>query len=234
MSRQGCVRGIMPLVKPASDILVILDGDLPSIVGAAIARDELLGAQGNRGTAAIAPGVGAVASFRRSAALNTADAFGFQVLLNQGPDESQNQVLLRGVEVAREHGIGKVSWPIHAGGSGVVDLDEAARVVHRAHLAARMVQLAHADGQSITVRADLIDLADEQIADLVLDVDAPARLAWWWDDVLVARVMSDRLPPDSALDASSRLKITQIRRWIPVLMDAGVDLSLPQHSAKGG
>lgn len=217
-----------------TDILVILDGDLPSVVGAAIARDELLGSQGHRGTAVIAPGSGSAAPFRRSAALDTAEAFGFQVLLTQGPDESQNQLLLRTVEVARAQRIARISWPIHAGGSGMVDLDKAARLVHRAHLAARLVQLAHADPQPVTIRADLVDLADEQIADLALDVDAPARLTWWWDDVLVARVMSDRVPAEAALNAGSRMKVSQIRRWLPILMDAGVDLSLPQPTAKNG
>lgn len=228
MGREAAAAVSCPRVHQATDILVILDGDLPSVVGAAIARDELLGAQGHRGTAVIAPGVGAAAPFRRAAALETAEAFGFQVLLTQRADESQNQILLRTVEVAREQRIGRISWPIHAGGTGVVDLDDAARFVHRALLAARLVQLAHADGQPITIRADLVDLADEQIADLALDVDAPVRLTWWWDDALVARIMSDRLPPDSALDAGSRLKASQIRRWLPVLMDAGVDLSVPQ------
>lgn len=210
-----------------SNILILLDGDLSSVVGAAIVRDELLGAAGCQGLAAIAPGVGAAAPLRRSAAIDIAEAFGLRVVLTQRADESQNQLLVRAAEVAREQRVGKISWPVHAGGVGVVDLDEAARLVHRAGLAARLVQLASADHDPIPIRAELVDLADEQVADLALDVDAPVRLAWWWDDTLVARVMSDRLPPDTALDAASRLKVSQIRRWLPILMDAGVDLSLP-------
>lgn len=211
----------------AGDILLILDGDLASVVGAAIARDELLGQSGSRGFAAIAPGFGAAAPLRRSAAIDTAESFGLQVVLSQRVDESQNQFLVRTVETAQERGIGEISWPVHAGGVGVIDLDEAARLVHRVQLASRLVHLAHAEAAPIPIKADLVDLADEQIADLALDVDAPVRLTWWWDATLVARVMADRLPPDSALDATSRLKVTQIRRWLPVLMDAGVELSVP-------
>jgi hypothetical protein len=223
--RAGAIGGIMHSVIGTSDILIILDGDLTSIVGAAMLRDELLGASGCRGWAVIAPGVGAAASLRRAAAIETADAFGFSIALQQRADESQNQVLIRSVEAARERGCGRISWPIHAGGVGVVDLDEAARLVHRASLAARLVQLASADAAPITIRADVVDLADEQVADLVLDVDAPVRLAWWWDAVLVPRVLSDNVPTERTLDALARLKLSQLRRWLPVLVDAGVDVA---------
>lgn len=212
------------MVTVPSDILVIIDGDLSSIVGAAMARDELLGSTGHRGWAAVAPGTGSAASLRRAASIEIADAFGLAVALQQKPEESQNQLLLRSVETARERNCRRVSWPIHAGGAGVVDLDEAARCVHRAALASRMVQLAAADESPILVRAELIDLADEQIADLALDVDAPVRLAWWWDATLVGRFANDRLPQEQSLDTVSRMKLNQIRRWLPVLMDAGVDV----------
>lgn len=209
-----------------TDILVILDGDLTSVVGAAMVRDELLGSEGARAWAVVAPGTGAAAPLRRSAALDTAEAFGLAIAGQQHADESQNQLLVRAVEMARERGIQRVLWPIHAGGAGMVDLDEAARLVHRGMLASRMVQLAHGDAQPILMRADLIDLADEQVAELVLDVDAPVRLAWWWDARLAARMQADQPLPESGLDAPAKLKVTQMRRWLPALTDAGIELGL--------
>jgi len=100
--------------------------------------------------------------------------------------------LLVAVEVARANGCGRIIWPTHTHSTDdtlASEIEGIAASVDRALLVERLAMLdvttpgESAGADDITIETPLVDLTDAQLADLVVDLDAPAYLCWWWRSV---------------------------------------------------
>ena len=95
--------------------------------------------------------------------------------------EAESALLLRAASIAAELGLRRVIWPARAGvdrATGGVDVDSAARIVDRALLVTRLVEL-DVPGPGVAIETPLVDLADDQVAELAADLGAPMDAVWW-------------------------------------------------------
>ncbi|MEM1185186.1 MAG: hypothetical protein AAGI53_09315 [Planctomycetota bacterium] len=95
--------------------------------------------------------------------------------------EFDSALLLRAGAIAGELGLRRVIWPARAGvdrATGGVEVHDAARIVDRALLVTRLTEL-DADGPGVTIETPLVDLEDDQVADLAADLGAPMDAVWW-------------------------------------------------------
>ncbi|MBL9031236.1 MAG: hypothetical protein JNM80_05965 [Phycisphaerae bacterium] len=117
-----------------------------------------------------------------------------------------NRVTRRLVEVAlaaRAMGVRRVVWPAHAGadhadGGGGGVLDRVAAIIDRAALVSRLVSLDDeragnvgveardagevvgvGSGGGVEITTPYADLSDREMAELMLDLDAPVWTCWW-------------------------------------------------------
>lgn len=111
-----------------------------------------------------------------------------------------NRVTRRLVEVAlaaRAMGVRRVVWPAHAGadhadGGGGGVLDRMAAIIDRAALVSRLVSLDDeragnvgvdardaGRGVGVEITTPHADLSDREMAELMLDLDAPVWTCWW-------------------------------------------------------
>lgn len=202
--------------QPPSAI-VISDGGLPALVAAAIEAERTLTGGANPAAlmpwptcaALAAPQLAAATSQARFHRLTPADPprlCAADVAASEGMLDTLR--LLAGAEVARATGAGRVIWPVqfHADdGSLPEHLDRIGDAIDRALLVSRLALLDQ--GREIVFETPLVDLTDRQVADLVVDLDAPAYLCWWW------RRLAE--PQAEALGAPER------RTWLSALRDAG-------------
>lgn len=189
--------------------IIITDGGLPALVAAAIEAERAIagggGGVGNGGEVSGGAGSGGVVSLMpwpshpmlapvQAAAVTSLARF-FRFDHTETPDLRLGGIeattglletlsLLAGVEVARAVGCDRLIWPVqfHADESSLpAHLDRIAAAVDRALLVSRLGLLDGDDTvEEITIETPLVDLTDRQIADLAVDLDAPAYLCWWW------------------------------------------------------
>jgi hypothetical protein len=88
--------------------------------------------------------------------------------------EDHGEILLPAIRRAGEAGIRRVVWPLHVG----EDVEAMLRESERCRLARRLAGL-DLDGPAPSVATPLLDLTDDQIADLLRDLRAPLAGAWW-------------------------------------------------------
>lgn len=188
-----------------SRTLVIGDGDLATIVAASAAADAALLAEPDparrrelRPVLFVPPLAGATAKARSWAIRRQAELFEMELIESgssdaasapQGfaateggewPSDTRNLVLA-GI-CAIEHACPIVVWPTHSVHAESPDLDDVSRAVDRALLVSRLISLdADHHGQpGFRVETPFVDFSDRQLADLVIDMDLPVRLCWWW------------------------------------------------------
>jgi len=116
--------------------------------------------------------------------------------------------LLAAVEVAGKCGCRRVVWPVQFASDHDTlpgQLERIAAAIDRALLVSRLSLLDGPD--EIAIETPLVDLTDGQAADLVVDLDAPAYLCWWW------RRLSE---PNAEAEAAP-----ERRRWLTALREAG-------------
>lgn len=123
------------------------------------------------------------------------------------PGLPESVCLLAALHSARSLGCERVVWPFHVHSdhqSIAGELERIAAAVDRAQLIGRLSLL---EGTPVVVDAPLADLTDGQLADLAIDLDAPAYLAWWWRSL--------------GSEPAERVAAEERRAWLPVLRDAG-------------
>lgn len=103
-----------------------------------------------------------------------------------------------------------ITWPVHFEHGEEIDLEAVSDAVDRALLMGRILTI---DSPGFPVRIDVpyADLTDRQVADLVLDMDVPAQLCWWWHAQL-----ADPSIPDSRAEFNH-----EHRRWTAALAAVG-------------
>lgn len=188
------------MAQPGGQTLLITDGGLPALVAAAIEAERLAsaGESGGGAPALLMPWVAdpALAETQLTAIASQAKFFRHDLLeaapirdFAAGTSASfvETLGLLAAVEVARANGCSRIVWPAHAHATDdtlAEDIDRMAAAVDRALLVQRIAMLDPASPGSprseLTIETPLVDLTDAQLADLVVDLDAPAYLCWWW------------------------------------------------------
>jgi len=222
-------------IEPPSAI-IITDGGLPGLVVGAIEAERAItggGSAGGSGGVSLLPWPSCprLASVQCAAIASLARFFHFDRiepprLCVEGVETSRALLetleLLAGLEVARSLGCRRVIWPVqyHADQARLPgQLDRIADAVDRALLVSRLGLLDNGGGDNggrdteVTIETPLVDLTDRQVADLVVDLDAPAYLCWWWR----------RLGEPEAESAAS----LERRAWLAALDDAGWVQALP-------
>ncbi len=216
-----------PHNTPVDRTLVISDGSLAALVATAMVSEQLAAA-GNSSpdelggivigspSSATEPGWSAC----ERAAGRQADIYGLGFV---PPDAAmrarveagaalpagalESLILTDAAYNAAMHGCERVIWPVQAPTvDGEPDLTSVARFVDRATLVSRLAGLdaerPEWSGLSVReVRIDtpLVDLTDDQLADLALDMRVPADSCWWWgSDAPEASRWMPRLAPTRA------------------------------------
>jgi hypothetical protein len=195
-------------------VLVMVDGELPSIVAAANAREATSRAAGKPRGAVLWPALDP-SDPRQDSVLALSTALGLPLLprrsVSVGLDPaaaSPSRTLIDACTDAAADGRSEVIWPVKfppgAHADAVPDLGLISRAVDRALLVSRLMALdAGLHGQpSLHVEVPYVDLTDRQVADLAVDLAAPVHRAWWWE--------GDSVEALAARD-----------RWLPTLQAAG-------------
>ena len=209
----------------AVDTMVLLDGDLPSVVALAAIREEMevhrreaRPGSGTSGRVAVCgiPWNGPLGGLFYSAIRRLAEVDGLPIIDAAMPDFCnstspglrESTGLLACAHAAAAAGYSRVVWPITAGAGEGVDIDRAAAIMDRALLCGRLVAIdASSHGRpGIHIETPYADLSDKQVADLALDMAVPLEGCWWW---------SDR---ETGTDAGAELARA---RWMPRLMEMG-------------
>ncbi len=165
----------------ARNSLVLMDGSLPALVAAAMAREGRIDGAGQEAMAWL---IGTERMLRCAEA--QAEAMGLRVVARAEPSEEMSVertsgiVLLASSIAAARLGCGSVVWASHcarAGSANEVDIDRVAEAIDRATLVGRLASLeARAE---VEVHVPFIDLSDQQIADLAVDMGVEASSCWW-------------------------------------------------------
>lgn len=209
----------------AVDTVVLLDGDLPSVVALNAIREEMEVHRREAGATAQATGRVAVCAIPWNGPLGAvfysaihrlADVDGLPKIEVSMPDFGSSATpgmqesagLLMCAYAAAAAGYSRVVWPCTAGAGEGVDIDRAAAIMDRAVLCGRLVAIdAASHGRpGIHIETPYADLSDRQIADLALDLAVPLEGCWWWPD------------RETATDSGAELARA---RWMPRLMDMG-------------
>lgn len=167
------------------------------------------------------PGISAGAASPRIAAKDLASDIAADPS-GEWPAHSRDLIAASIAGIAR--GCAVVVWPMHSTHTEGPDLDEVSRAVDRALLVSRLIALdADAHGNpSFRVDVPYVDFSDRQLADLVIDMDLPVRLCWWWHAEMA-----------SGVDGLFR---AQHARWTTVLREVGwrIDLADARSASRSG
>jgi hypothetical protein len=181
--------------------LVISDGGLPALLAAAMEAERRISGGGGGGCLMPWPSRPDLAEAQVSAASSAARFLNLepvhpviatpQAAAAQPGAMGDSLALLAALHAARLAGCERVVWPIHHhhdDDSIGRDLDRLGAAIDRAQLIGRLGLLDGPDASPVRFETPLIDLTDGQLADLVVDLDAPVHLSWWWRPAGDARV----------------------------------------------
>lgn len=204
------------------------DGGLSSILACSAAADAALLAEPDpekrrqiRPVLWVSPVPGPTATARRWVSRRQAELFDFELVEEPEPAQPAPGAsthaewpwdtlnLVKASVAAVGRGCGSVVWPVHSSQPQSPDLDEVSRAVDRALLVGRLIAL-DADlhhGPGFHIETPMVDLSDRQIADLVLDMDLPVGLCWWWH-------------AEMGRDGTAEFR-REHERWVTVLRDVG-------------
>ncbi|CAG0983387.1 hypothetical protein PHYC_01889 [Phycisphaerales bacterium] len=193
-------------------VLVLSDGDLPSLVACAAAAEAAIGATDAKDRPIVLPfpsslarHPGRLASVQRQAELLS---LGLLPVLSPAIESSDGEAEIRDLIAAAygaaRSGIDTVVWPASAAAGESFDIDRLAIIADESLLVGRLVALdASRHGvPGIHVETPYLDLTDVQLADLAADLAAPLESLWWWQS-------------DDAQASQARA------RWAPALERAG-------------
>ncbi len=178
--------------------LIILDGDLASLVALSCASDEAVSIGSGRSPGPCAtvwvPGIFGDTQRDRSAAcdrqialfnarrLNPNEPGGGLLQIDDGAFETP--MLFAALNQARQSGSDRVIWPEHPGRTAdetAIDLERAASIIDRALLVEQLGALDRPTGSPrIAIETPHADLSDRQLAELAADLSVPVKTLWWW------------------------------------------------------
>ena len=178
--------------------LIILDGDLGSLVALSCASDEAVSIGSGRSSGPCAavwvPSIFGDTHRDRSAAcdrqaalfnarkLNSNDHVEGLRQIGDGPYETP--MLFASIHQARTNGSDRVIWPEHPGRTAdetAIDLERAASIIDRALLVEQLGALDRPAGSPrIVIETPHADLSDRQLAELAADLSVPVKTLWWW------------------------------------------------------
>ncbi len=172
-------------------VLLIDDGDVSGLLSAAVAADRAPRA-GQDPSVVWAPSLAdSTAGRRKRAAASHASFYALPITEESGPgdpgDSEQHTVtrlLVAAALDAAAQGIETVLWPAYApsNAAGDPDLDFVAETIDRCLLVTRLCAVGAPKDRRLEVRAPYADFTRAQLADLVLDMDLPVHLCWWWEE----------------------------------------------------
>lgn len=97
--------------------------------------------------------------------------------------EDQTRLLVHAAYLAASLGCDRVVWPVQFGEdlrAATPSLDRVASAIDRALLVSRLVGLDTDRVRGVEIETPFADLSDRQIAEMVMDVEAPLAACWWW------------------------------------------------------
>lgn len=178
--------------------LIILDGDLASLVALSCASDEAvaIGSARAPGPCAVVwlPPIFGDTQRDRSAACDRQIAlFNARRLPQPGNDAglglagekgSETGLLLAAIAHATTSGSTRVVWGAHPGrpeDDQAIDLDRASSIIDRSLLVEQLARLDRPVGATtISLETPHADLTDRQLVELAADLSVPAKTLWWW------------------------------------------------------
>jgi hypothetical protein len=205
--------------------LVLSDGGLEGLIAAAMAVERAAPPVDRHVHLWAVPGAfeGAdvVRETAQAAALRQASLLRMGIVSARVPasathaGEVDSGLLLRAGSIAAELGCRRVLWAVRAPrdrATGGVDVDAASRAMDRALLVSRLVELdletTPGGPPEVRVETPLVDLSDEQVADLALDLSVPLESVWWMRDGLEGR--------------GAQLAAAERERWGALISGVGV------------
>ncbi|MBN4082728.1 hypothetical protein JYS44_00670, partial [Phycisphaeraceae bacterium AH-315-B13] len=205
--------------------LIVVDGDLGSLVALACASDESVSLGSGRATGPCAlawqpPIFGTTERERTNASERQTSLFNARLLPRSTRDDSlrqhqdaglagpvMTQVLFGSLGHAHERGSGRVMWPMHPGRVGddtAIDLDLASAIIDRALLVEQLAKLDAAPGQErVCIETPHADLSDRQLVEIATDLAVPIKTLWWWG-------------------SSADEAVVQRERWEPLMQETGL------------
>lgn len=211
------------------DILVIADGGLPFMVACLLERRPVplvlwvppFGARAVDGSGTVIgpehhAAVEAIASFLGGGRVVKASSGQWGENGSAGPASlwDDARLLIEACRDAEALGCGEVIWPAALGddADALVAGDELCRCINR------LASWACTDGpvEREALRAPLIDLTRDQVADLALDLDAPIDLCWWHAQQRHGEVSGQAWNAEAL--------------WTPIIAAAADSLGLPTPS----
>lgn len=188
-------------------MLVIVDGGLESLVASMLIDPP------ERAVAWFVGGTPEEIELRRTAARIHADLLGLEELREApaGADLwadlpggiGEAGLLLVAISEAIRDERSRVLWPKHVAGDldGMLDAADRALLIQRIGL----IEQQRTSSPNLRIDTPLIDLSDQQVAELAVDLDAPLWASWW------------ALPDAVDLNAAQ----AERSRWTEVVVKAG-------------
>jgi hypothetical protein len=173
-----------------SDCVILCDGSLPGLVALAIEAERaesapfVIAGDPNGGVDAGSAGAA------RDAVCAQAEIYNAQMidgsyLLGGCASHDQSPALLAAARIAATVGRRRLVWGVQYPYLGTEpDLDAIATTVDRTLLISRLASLdlwddSEATVPEILIETPLVDLSDEQVADLASDMSVPWQTVWW-------------------------------------------------------
>lgn len=187
-----------PCMAGTPEPIIILDGDLASLVALACASDEAvsIGTGRTPGPCAIAwlPNMFGDSQRDRSSACDRQIAlYNARRLAKSEIDDAfvvpmdrpaETTMLFAALAHARAQGSPRVIWPAHPGrpeDETAIDLDLASSIIDRSLLVEQLARLdSGTDVPGVSVETPHADLTDRQLVELAADLAVPVKTLWWW------------------------------------------------------
>jgi len=217
--------------------LVIVDGDLGSLVALACASDESVSLGSGRATGPCAlawqpPNFGTTTHERANACERQASLFNARLLPRSPADDSlrhqrdvgqagpvMTQTLFGSLDHAHELGSSRVIWPTHPGRLGddtSIDLSLASTIMDRALLVEQLAKLDATSGQErICIETPHADLSDRQLVEIATDLAVPIKTLWWWGSSVDDEAVQER------------------ERWEPLMQETGLWRTADRRAVAG-
>jgi len=166
--------------ETTGDILVLTDGSLAGLTCAALAARR---AEGEHRPAVLIPST--LDARAADDAREGSERLGLgTVELNAGRttgSAGETRLLLVATQTAAQNGCRALIWGAQRGGTNPTErVAEIALAADRALLVERLVSLDLPEESPLTIETPVLDLADDQLAELAIDLAVPFESLGWW------------------------------------------------------